>query len=163
MLKGINPRITPEMLYVMAQMGHGDDLAIVDANFPAYALARHLPHDRVLHFAGRLPGAVQTVLTLLPLDRFVPAAATTMQVVGDPEAVPAPVAEIIPDLARELGVPPWKVRTVRDQSRAWTPEGIAAAVRAVATADADIKGRAHDASYTLERLVLTVAGLREAR
>ena len=66
MLKGINPRITPEMLYVMAQMGHGDDLAIVDANFPAYALARHLPHDRVLHFAGRLPGAVQTVLTLLP-------------------------------------------------------------------------------------------------
>lgn len=96
MLKGINPRITPEMLYVMAQMGHGDDLAIVDANFPAYALARHLPHDRVLHFAGRLPGAVQTVLTLLPLDRFVSAAATTMQVVGDPEAIPAPVAEIIP-------------------------------------------------------------------
>ena len=89
MLKGINPRITPEMLYVMAQMGHGDDLAIVDANFPAYALARHLPHDRVMHFASRLPGAVQTVLTLLPLDRFVPAAATTMQGVGDPEAVPA--------------------------------------------------------------------------
>lgn len=67
------------------------------------------------------------------------------------------------DLARDLGVPPWKVRTVRDQSRAWTPEGIAAAVCAVAVADADIKGQAHDASYTLERLVLTVAGLREAR
>jgi DNA polymerase-3 subunit delta len=67
------------------------------------------------------------------------------------------------DLARDLGVPPWKVRTVRDQSRSWNPEGIAAAVRAVAVADADIKGRAHDASYTLERLVLTVAGLRESR
>jgi len=67
------------------------------------------------------------------------------------------------DLARELGVPPWKVRTVRDQSRSWTPEGIASAVRAVAVADADIKGQAHDASYTLERLVLTVAGLRDAR
>ena len=67
------------------------------------------------------------------------------------------------DLARDLGVPPWKVRTVREQSRAWTPEGIAAAVRAVAVADADIKGQAHDASYTLERLVLTVAGLRESR
>jgi DNA polymerase-3 subunit delta len=67
------------------------------------------------------------------------------------------------DLARDLGVPPWKVRTVRDQSRSWSPDGIAAAVRAVATADADIKGRAHDASYTLERLVLTVAGLRDAR
>lgn len=67
------------------------------------------------------------------------------------------------DLARELGVPPWKVRTVRDQSRSWSPEGIAAAVRAVAVADADIKGQAHDASYTLERLVLTVAGLRDNR
>lgn len=67
------------------------------------------------------------------------------------------------DLARDLGVPPWKVRQVRDQSRAWTPEGISAAVRAVAAADADIKGQAHDAAYTLERLVLTVADLRTGR
>ena len=67
------------------------------------------------------------------------------------------------DLARELGVPPWKVRTVRDQSRSWNPDAIASAVRAVAVADADIKGQAHDASYTLERLVLTVAGLRDSR
>jgi DNA polymerase-3 subunit delta len=67
------------------------------------------------------------------------------------------------DLARELGVPPWKVRTVRDQSRSWSPDSIAAALQAVAVADADIKGRAHDASYTLERLVLTVAALRETR
>ena len=67
------------------------------------------------------------------------------------------------DLARELGVPPWKIRTVRDQSRAWTPDSIGAALQAVAVADADIKGRAHDASYTLERLVLTVAALRESR
>ena len=67
------------------------------------------------------------------------------------------------DLAREVGVPPWKLRTLRDQSRAWTPAGLAAAIQAVAGADADIKGAAHDAAYTLERLVLTVAGLREQR
>jgi len=67
------------------------------------------------------------------------------------------------DLAREVGVPPWKLRTLRDQSRAWSPDGLAQAIRAVARADADIKGAAHDASYTLERLVLTVAGLREQR
>ena len=67
------------------------------------------------------------------------------------------------DLARELGVPPWKVKTIRDQSRGWTDEGIGAAVRAVASADADIKGAAHDAAYTLERLVLTVTGLRSPR
>lgn len=66
------------------------------------------------------------------------------------------------DLARDLGVPPWKVRTVRDQSRAWHPDAIARAVRAVAVADADVKGQAPDAPYTLERLVLTVAALRES-
>jgi DNA polymerase-3 subunit delta len=65
------------------------------------------------------------------------------------------------DLAREVGVPPWKVRTIRDQSRGWTEAGIARAIRTVAQADADIKGAASDASYTLERLVLTVTGLRD--
>lgn len=64
------------------------------------------------------------------------------------------------DLAREVGVPPWKLRTVRDQSRGWSDGGIARAIRAIAQADADIKGAASDASYTLERLVLTVTGLR---
>lgn len=67
------------------------------------------------------------------------------------------------DLARDLGVPPWKVRIVRDQSRAWTEEGITAALTAVAVADADIKGQAHDAAYALERLVLNVSGLRSGR
>ncbi|MGB0102231.1 MAG: DNA polymerase III subunit delta [Nocardioides sp.] len=65
------------------------------------------------------------------------------------------------DLAREVGVPPWKLRTVRDQSRGWSDGGIARAIRAIAQADADIKGAASDASYTLERLVLTVTDLRD--
>lgn len=67
------------------------------------------------------------------------------------------------DLAREVGVPPWKLRTVRDQARGWSEPGIGQAIRAIAQADADIKGAASDASYTLERLVLTVTGLREGR
>jgi DNA polymerase-3 subunit delta len=65
------------------------------------------------------------------------------------------------DLARDLGVPPFKVKDIRAAARSWTPRGIGDALRAVAKADADIKGQAHDASYTLERLVLTVAALRE--
>lgn len=67
------------------------------------------------------------------------------------------------ELAREVGVPPWKLRTLRDQARSWSPAGLAEAIRAVAVADADIKGQAHDPAYTLERLVLTIAGLRDAR
>jgi DNA polymerase-3 subunit delta len=65
------------------------------------------------------------------------------------------------DLAREVGVPPWKLRTIRDQSRGWSEAAIARAIRTIAQADADIKGAASDASYTLERLVLTVTGLRD--
>ncbi|WGX98919.1 DNA polymerase III subunit delta [Nocardioides sp. L-11A] len=65
------------------------------------------------------------------------------------------------DLAREVGVPPWKLRSLRDQARGWTDAGLARAIRAVAQADADIKGAASDASYALERLVLTVTGLRQ--
>ncbi|HCB04576.1 MAG TPA: DNA polymerase III subunit delta [Nocardioides sp.] len=67
------------------------------------------------------------------------------------------------DLAREVGVPPWKLRSLREQSRGWSEAGLARAIRAVAQADADIKGAASDANYTLERLVLTITGLREPR
>lgn len=67
------------------------------------------------------------------------------------------------DLAREVGVPPWKLRTVRDQSRGWSDAGVAHAIMAIAKADADIKGAASDPAYTLERLALTVTGLREGR
>ncbi len=67
------------------------------------------------------------------------------------------------DLAREVGVPPWKLRSLREQSRGWSDATIARAIRAVAQADADIKGAATDPSYTLERLVLTVTGLRTPR
>lgn len=67
------------------------------------------------------------------------------------------------DLAREVGVPPWKLRTIRDQSRSWSDAGLAGAIRSVAQADADVKGAASDSSYALERLVLTIAGLRDQR
>ncbi len=77
------------------------------------------------------------------------------------KAAPRALREV--DLAREVGVPPWKLRTIRDQSRQWSDGGIAHAIMAIAKADADIKGAASDASYTLERLVLTVAGLRTPR
>lgn len=64
------------------------------------------------------------------------------------------------DLARDVGVPPWKIRTLRDQVKGWSDDGLVAAIRAVAQADADIKGAASDPSYTLERLVLTITALR---
>ena len=60
------------------------------------------------------------------------------------------------DLAREAGVPPWKLRVIRDQARGWDDRGLVAAIVAVAQADADVKGAAGDAAFSLERMVLAV-------
>jgi DNA polymerase III subunit delta len=67
------------------------------------------------------------------------------------------------DLAREAGVPPWKLRVIRDQARGWDDRGLATAIVAVAQADADVKGAASDAAFSLERMVLTVATARGGR
>lgn len=61
------------------------------------------------------------------------------------------------DLAREIGVPPWKLKSLRAQSRGWDERGLAHALRSVAVADAEIKGAADDAEFALERVVLSVA------
>ena len=64
------------------------------------------------------------------------------------------------DLAREVGVPPWKLKTMRGQARGWDQAGLAGALKAVALADADIKGAADDAAFALERMVLAVSRAR---
>ncbi|MGH3328746.1 MAG: DNA polymerase III subunit delta [Streptomycetales bacterium] len=65
------------------------------------------------------------------------------------------------DLARELGLPPWKVDRVRQQRRGWTDGGLSVALRAVAEADAAIKGGGDDPAYALEKAVVTVARARD--
>jgi DNA polymerase III subunit delta len=67
------------------------------------------------------------------------------------------------DLARELGMPPWKVDRVRAQLRGWTPSGVATAVTAVAAADAQVKGGGTDAGYALEKAVIAVVAARDER
>jgi DNA polymerase-3 subunit delta len=67
------------------------------------------------------------------------------------------------DLAREVGVPPWKLRSLRDQARGWDDDGLGSAVQAVARADADVKGAGTDAAYSLERMVLAIGSARLER
>lgn len=64
------------------------------------------------------------------------------------------------DLAREVGVPPWKIKSMRVQARGWAPGGIASALTAVAIADADVKGAADNPDFALERAVLTISRAR---
>src|SRR5689334_13273320 len=67
------------------------------------------------------------------------------------------------DLARDLGMPPWKIDRVRQQMRGWSGSGLAVALQAVAAADAAVKGAADDPAYALERAVIAVAQARGVR
>jgi len=67
------------------------------------------------------------------------------------------------DLAREVGVPPWKLKSLAGQSRGWSPRGLALAIQAAATADADVKGAAGDRMWACERLVISVLRARAVR
>lgn len=105
MLRHVPPLLTPDALHALASMGHGDELAIVDAFFPAARLARD-GRACLVHLPGAdMPGVLQAVLTLLPLDDFGPEAAWTMAVVGDAAAVPPAVADAQAVL-RDAGQPP---------------------------------------------------------
>ena len=89
MLIGIPTALTPDLLRHLRAMGHGDEIVIADANFPAESNA-----ERIVRLAGvSATEALEAILTLMPLDSFVPAPVRSMQVVGDPEAVPEIVAE----------------------------------------------------------------------
>ena len=67
------------------------------------------------------------------------------------------------DLARQVGVPPWKIDVLRRQSHGWDADGVGRAIRSVARADAAVKGQASDPAYALERMVLDVVRARPQR
>ncbi len=82
MLKGIPQVLTPDVLWAIAAMGHGDSLAVVDRNYPAYGL-----HTRVLPLAGvDMDEAIAAIGALLPVDRAVEPAVLAMAPDGDPQA-----------------------------------------------------------------------------
>jgi len=83
-LKGIDELISADLLYVLAAMGHGDEIAIVDRNFPAASTARKL----VRIDGADVTGAGRAILSLLPLDTFVEEPVLRMEVVGSPAELP---------------------------------------------------------------------------
>lgn len=86
MLKNISPLLTGSLLEVLADMGHGDDLVIVDANYPAQASG-----VQVIDLPGISATAIaEAVLSLLPLDDFVDKPVAVMKA---PNETPAIFAE----------------------------------------------------------------------
>ncbi len=87
MLKGIPKIISPELLKVLCEMGHGDRIVIADGNFPSESVGRNA---RVIRADGH--GAcelLRAILTLMPLDSYVDSPVKLMQVIpGDPVETP---------------------------------------------------------------------------
>lgn len=89
MLKNIDPLLSPELLFVLAAMGHGDEIAVTDANFPAASVAKQTGHGRVVPVPGaNMPQTVAAILSVLPLDQFVEAPVRTMEADGGPGNMP---------------------------------------------------------------------------
>ncbi len=85
MLYGISPLISPELLKVLAEMGHGDEIVLADGNFPAASHAA-----RLIRCDGHgVPVLLDAILKLFPLDPYVERPAALMQVVpGDTAETP---------------------------------------------------------------------------
>ena len=67
MLKGINPIISPELLKVLCEMGHGDEIVIADSNFPSESIGKKV--IRADGISG--PQLLDAILQLVPLDNYV--------------------------------------------------------------------------------------------
>jgi len=79
MLKGISPILGPDLLHALQSMGHGDEIAIVDANYPGTSAG-----PEVVRLDGHTAtDALDAILSLMPLDDFVEDCAILMEVVGD--------------------------------------------------------------------------------
>lgn len=84
MLKNIHPLLGPELLAVLGRMGHGDEIAVVDANFPAESCAR-----RLVRMDGvSATDVLEAIVSVLPVDSYVDCPVNTMKVVGDAAEIP---------------------------------------------------------------------------
>ncbi len=92
MLKNIDPLLGPELLHILRAMGHGDTLAIVDANYPATANAK-----RLVRLDGHSsPRVLDAILSVLPLD--LPHYATDAAVLMEPVAPYDPNPPVMQEL-----------------------------------------------------------------
>ena len=87
MLKGISPLLSPELLKVLCEMGHGDYLVLADGNFPSESVGKNA---KVIRCDGHgVPELLDAILKLFPLDTYVEKPCGLMQVTpGDPAKTP---------------------------------------------------------------------------
>ena len=115
MLININPILSPELLFTLRMMGHGDKLILADANFPADSM-----NKRVIRLDGvNIPDAAKAILSVFPLDSFLVSQGKTsvsrMEVDGKPHELLDSHKEFI-NVVKEISGSNWKVGSVERQS-----------------------------------------------
>lgn len=104
MLKKIDPLLNADVLYALRAMGHGDEIVLVDTNFPADSVARETVLGDLLRIDGMSSARVaRAVLSVMPLDTFVDDAAMRMEIVGDPTSIPPVQQEVQKEIDRAEG------------------------------------------------------------
>ena len=115
MLININPILSPELLFILRSMGHGDKLILADANFPANTM-----NKRIIRLDGvNISDAAKAILSVFPLDSFLvsqgQAAASRMEVDEKPEELLDSHKEFI-NIVKEVSGSNWKVGSIERQS-----------------------------------------------
>ncbi|MBM2322590.1 MULTISPECIES: RbsD/FucU family protein [Marivita] len=88
MLIGLDPRLTPDLLYTLARMGHGDEIAVVDRNYPSATSAAGCLVKDVIHYPGHDAATVVDLITqVMPLDSFHSYCALRMEIDNAPDTV----------------------------------------------------------------------------
>ena len=104
MLKGLDPRLNAELLFVLRAMGHGDALVLADANFPADQVARHTSYGQLLRMDNLSAAeAASAILSVLPLDTFVDDFALRMELADQPQEIPPVQREVQAEVNRHEG------------------------------------------------------------
>ncbi|HEX3347958.1 MAG TPA: RbsD/FucU domain-containing protein [Acetobacteraceae bacterium] len=99
MLLGLDPLLTADLLHALAAMGHGDQIVLVDANYPSRR------GKRTIEVAGAdVIETLAAILSVLPVDTYVAHPAMVMEVVGDPDSIPE-VVTLINENLRNSGWP----------------------------------------------------------
>ena len=115
MLININPILSPELLFILRSMGHGDKLILADANFPADTM-----NKRVIRLDGvSIPDAAKAILSVFPLDSFIvsqgKAAVSRMEVDEKPQELLESHKEFI-NVVKEVSGSNWKVGSIERQA-----------------------------------------------
>jgi L-fucose mutarotase len=106
MLKNLDPLLNADILHALRAMGHGDELVVCDANFPADSVAHATVLGKLLRIDGAdAPRAVRAILSVLPLDTFVDTPAMRMEVVGEPNTIPIVQREVQAEVDAAEGRP----------------------------------------------------------